>query len=77
MTVCNYLKGNYRRFSDSLLFKSIYNSVVDRPATSSKYEKSQKIIRNLYTQPEGSKKGAKGQQKVPDYLVGDHPTEIP
>ena len=77
MTVCSFAKDNYRRFSDSMLFKSIYNQVVDRPATSSKYEKSQKIIRNLYTQPEGSKKGAKDTQKVPDYLVEDHPTEIP
>lgn len=31
----------------------------------------------MYTQPEGAKKGAKNTQNVPDYLVEDHPTEIP
>lgn len=87
MDMCNYVKEKYNRFHECLKYQdkrnkhikklmepSNYSSITN--AAASKQAKSQKIIANLYTAPEEAKGSGKGQQ-VPDYLVDDHPTEIP
>ena len=66
-------RHNYTGFHQTLKFQSCYLDLVNKDGQT-KQEKYEKIISDMFTGT--PKTGPKGQM-VPDYLVEDHPEEIP
>ena len=64
MTLIKYNQQNYENFEDQLKFKAQFREMTKSDETKNN-DQALKIIQNLY------------EKCVPEYLLEDHPTEIP